>query len=137
MSKAHRITPRVVCCAIPIARAQGKVLVITSRKRKDKWLFPKGGWEPIDPTLQDAASREAIEEAGVRGDITRFIVTIPGTTAIYHFFELDVSSLDQDWLESKERVREWVDYGEAVRRLSWKPELVHALMMSTVAPRQR
>ncbi|KAJ7949365.1 Nudix hydrolase 16, mitochondrial [Quillaja saponaria] len=31
-------------------------------------LFPKGGWEN-DETVEEAAVREAIEEAGVRGDI--------------------------------------------------------------------
>nr|XP_009780799.1 PREDICTED: nudix hydrolase 16, mitochondrial-like [Nicotiana sylvestris] len=31
-------------------------------------LFPKGGWEN-DESVEDAAIREAIEEAGVRGDL--------------------------------------------------------------------
>ncbi|CAN1781259.1 Nudix hydrolase 16, mitochondrial [Linum perenne] len=31
-------------------------------------LFPKGGWEN-DETVKEAAAREAVEEAGVRGDI--------------------------------------------------------------------
>ena len=38
MSTKGRSTPRVVCCAIPIARAAGKVLVITSRKRPNHWV---------------------------------------------------------------------------------------------------
>ena len=38
MSTKGRSTPRVVCCAIPIARAAGKVLVITSRKRPNYWV---------------------------------------------------------------------------------------------------
>ena len=33
-----RAVPRVVCCAIPIARAAGKVLVVTSRKQPNNWL---------------------------------------------------------------------------------------------------
>ena len=33
-----RSTPRVVCCAIPISRTAGKILVITSRKRPDNWV---------------------------------------------------------------------------------------------------
>ena len=32
MSNKGRSTPRVVCCAIPVARAANKALVITSRK---------------------------------------------------------------------------------------------------------
>lgn len=38
MSNKGRSTPRVVCCAIPISRAAGKVLLVTSRKRKDYWV---------------------------------------------------------------------------------------------------
>jgi len=38
MSTKGRANPRIVCCAIPIARAAGKVLVITSRKRQDRWV---------------------------------------------------------------------------------------------------
>lgn len=33
-----RSTPRVVCCAIPIARSANKVLLITSRKRPNSWV---------------------------------------------------------------------------------------------------
>ncbi|CAA2991977.1 nudix hydrolase 16, mitochondrial [Olea europaea subsp. europaea] len=35
-------------------------------------LFPKGGWE-TDETDQQAAIREAIEEAGVQGKINKFL----------------------------------------------------------------
>ncbi len=38
MGTKGRSTPRIVCCAIPIARAAGKVLVVTSRKRPDNWV---------------------------------------------------------------------------------------------------
>lgn len=42
-----------------------KFLLISSHKRKGKWVFPKGGWE-IDETESEAALRECFEEAGVR-----------------------------------------------------------------------
>jgi hypothetical protein len=74
--------------------------------------------------------------AGVRGTITRFVVTIPSASSTYHFYELDVSSLDTEWLESKERRREWVDFGEAVNRVSWKAELAQGLMLSSLAPKR-
>ena len=72
--------------------------------------------------------------AGVRGTITRFVTTIPSASSTYHFYELDVQGLDADWLESKERRREWVDYAEASRRLAWKAELVQGLSLSSLAP---
>lgn len=33
-----RSSPRVVCCAIPILKAAGKVLIVSSRKRSDHWV---------------------------------------------------------------------------------------------------
>ncbi|KAF8728293.1 hypothetical protein AX14_006822 [Amanita brunnescens Koide BX004] len=137
MGTKGRATPRVVCCAIPISRAAGKVLVVTSRKRPHHWVLPKGGYEPTDIQLEAAASREALEEAGVRGTITRYVITIPTPAVTYHFYELDVVALESDWLEGTERRREWVDYAEAVRRLEWKAELAHGLKLSSLAPRSR
>ena len=73
--------------------------------------------------------------AGVRGKITRFVTTINSASSTYHFYELEVYALDKEWLECKERQREWVDYGEALRRISWKKELAQGLMLSSMAPR--
>ena len=73
--------------------------------------------------------------AGVRGKITRFVTTINSASSTYHFYELEVFTLDSEWLECKERQREWVDYGEALRRISWKKELAQGLMLSSMAPR--
>jgi len=44
-----------------------EVLMINSQSGPGL-LFPKGGWEN-DETVEEAAAREAIEEAGVRGDL--------------------------------------------------------------------
>jgi hypothetical protein len=74
------------------------------------------------------------QTAGVRGTITRYVITIPTPSTTYHFYELDVAGLDQEWLESNERRREWVDYAEAVRRLEWKTELAQGLKLSSLAP---
>lgn len=72
----------------------------------------------------------------MHGTITKFVTTIQGAAATYHFYELDAISLESDWLERRERRREWVDYTEAIKRLQWKPELVQALMLSSLAPRR-
>ncbi|KAF4571616.1 hypothetical protein EYR40_008114 [Pleurotus pulmonarius] len=77
-----------------------------------------------------------VNTAGVRGQITRFVKTTYSPSATYHFYELDVSGLDSDWPEAKERRREWVDYAEAIKRLEWKQELSEGLKMSTLAPRR-
>ena len=70
------------------------------------------------------------------GTITRYVTTVTGKAAIYHFYELDAAALAADWLERKERRREWVDYAEAMRRLQWKPELMQGLALSSIAPRR-
>ena len=44
-----------------------EVLLISSRSGKGH-VFPKGGWEK-DEGLRDAAMRETVEEAGVRGEL--------------------------------------------------------------------
>ena len=64
------------------------------------------------------------------------MTTIPSASSTYHFYELDVADLDQDWLESSERRREWCDYPEAIRRLQWKAELAQGLSLSSLAPRR-
>lgn len=75
-----------------------------------------------------------ISSAGVRGTVTRYVITIPTPSATYHFYELDVARLEPDWLERNERRREWVDYAEAVRRLEWKSELAQGLKLCSLAP---
>ncbi|KAL0055343.1 hypothetical protein WJX82_010837 [Trebouxia sp. C0006] len=57
------------CIPVRVSEVNGKVdvsvLMITSRGRKGL-VFPKGGWE-ADETVEAAAARETVEEAGVRG----------------------------------------------------------------------
>jgi diphosphoinositol-polyphosphate diphosphatase len=44
-----------------------EVLVVSSQKSQ-RLMFPKGGWE-LDESLEEAASRESLEEAGVIGKV--------------------------------------------------------------------
>ncbi|KAJ0808944.1 putative NUDIX hydrolase domain-containing protein [Helianthus annuus] len=98
-------------------------------------LFPKGGWEN-DETVEEAAAREALEEAGVRGELMHFL-------GHYHFksktlqdefspegrcrasmFALFVKEELESWPEQSRRVRSWVTIPEAVQccRHSWMRE---------------
>jgi diphosphoinositol-polyphosphate diphosphatase len=47
-----------------------EVLVISSQKGH-ALMFPKGGWE-LDESVEEAASRECLEEAGVLGNVEVF-----------------------------------------------------------------
>jgi 8-oxo-dGTP pyrophosphatase MutT (NUDIX family) len=56
---------RLVAGCVPIL-ADGRIVLIGSRKGNDWVGLPKGGWE-LDETLEEAAIRECFEEAGVLG----------------------------------------------------------------------
>ncbi|KAJ8773898.1 hypothetical protein K2173_009329 [Erythroxylum novogranatense] len=98
-------------------------------------LFPKGGWEN-DETVEEAAAREAVEEAGVRGEKMDFI-------GDYHFkskthqdnccpeglckaamFALLVKEELESWPEQSTRTRSWLTIAEAVEncRHKWMGE---------------
>ncbi|KAG6884065.1 hypothetical protein C0993_001759 [Termitomyces sp. T159_Od127] len=176
MGTKGRATPHVVCCAIPIARAAQKVLVVTSRKRPKNWVceYPfsklhsptsglhnlaadvspipnvidcswrlqprKRPWKKVLPvrlyvsSSPDVFPRSALPFPGVRGTITRFVITIQTPATTYHFYKMDVAALDSDWLEKKERRGEWVDYAEACGRLEWKSDLSQGLQFLSLAP---
>jgi hypothetical protein len=57
-----RAVPRVVCCAIPISRAAGKVLVVTSRKRPHHWVCE---YSPQNYSLHWVQAKPTFEEGGV------------------------------------------------------------------------
>nr|DAD42794.1 TPA_asm: hypothetical protein HUJ06_001024 [Nelumbo nucifera] len=98
-------------------------------------LFPKGGWEN-DETVEEAAVREALEEAGVRGEIKGFIgyykfkskthqdeITPEGSCKAAMFALLVKEELDL-WPEQSTRKRKWLEIPEAVKqcRHAWMHE---------------
>lgn len=46
------------------------MLLVSSSRNMDQWIVPGGGVEP-EETTDVAATREVVEEAGVRGKIAR------------------------------------------------------------------
>ncbi|KAL8147356.1 nudix hydrolase 16, mitochondrial-like isoform X2 [Apium graveolens] len=108
-----------------------EVLMITSTSGPG-FLFPKGGWEN-DETVKEAAMREAVEEAGVRGDLKHFL-------GYYYFksktlqdefspeglckaamYALLVKEELNSWPERNLRERRWLSVSEAGEccRHSW------------------
>ena len=113
---------------IPYRIADGKpeIMLITSRKGT-RWVLPKGVKEP-GLSLRDSASKEAFEEAGVRGEldaepIGHYEYAKWGGTCRVAVFPMAVSEClpDGEWEESH-RERQWVSPQEAIDRLD-EPEL--------------
>jgi diphosphoinositol-polyphosphate diphosphatase len=50
---------------IPIL-SDGRLLLVSSSRHRDQWIFPKGGWE-LDESAEESAIRETFEEAGITG----------------------------------------------------------------------
>jgi 8-oxo-dGTP pyrophosphatase MutT (NUDIX family) len=113
--------------AIPYTVVQGQAvfLIVTSR-RTGRWIFPKGApMEGLRPW--EVAAHEALEEAGVEGEIEtepigkyRSIKTsgIRRSVIEVTMFPLRMTRQLDDWRERGSRHRHWVILQEARRLLS-------------------
>ncbi|URD94110.1 Nudix hydrolase [Musa troglodytarum] len=90
-----------------------EVLVVSSQKGPEL-MFPKGGWE-LDESMPEAASREAFEEAGVRGSFEGTLGkwTSKGDDKIHFMYALRVTEVLQQWPEMDARERKWVSKKQA------------------------
>lgn len=111
--------------------------------RRGGWVLPKGGWETDEKTAQDAACREAWEEAGIVCTVQRDLGKIPemrpssqlspaAPKALYQFFEVSVDREAAQWPEQHKRSRQWMTYQQAKQALTTRPELLDALNKSSV-----
>lgn len=129
---------RLVAGVVPLSPDQNYVLLIQSTRRKG-WVLPKGGWE-TDESCQEAATREAWEEAGITINIDYDLGTIdekraPKSSkdrARYSFFQATVLTEVDDWPEKHKRERSWFTYAQAHEALATRPELQEALQRSTI-----
>jgi diphosphoinositol-polyphosphate diphosphatase len=125
---------RIVVGCIPYrVRCDGEleVLVITSQKGYGM-MFPKGGWEE-DESMDEAARREALEEAGVLGDTEQVLGFWHYKSRRYvdqtyegFMFPLRVADELHQWPEMASRKRTWVSSEFTVERphfsaSSWQP----------------
>ncbi|GBF99491.1 hypothetical protein Rsub_12269 [Raphidocelis subcapitata] len=117
-----------------------EVLLISSR-RGSGWAFPKGGWED-DESLEEAAQRETVEEAGVRGaielppvgvfdvrsakDAARLDTAHRGR-CVAHLFVMRVGEELDAWPELGQRQRRWMSLREASLscRHQWMRDALH------------
>lgn len=112
--------------ALPFRIKDGKieVLLVTSRETR-RWLIPKG-WPMKGKKPYRAAEQEAVEEAGVKGDIK------PEPLGFYdywkrrakHFdlcrvevYPLEVSKQLDSWREKGQRQTQWFEVEEAAHQV--------------------
>ncbi|GAB4828724.1 Nudix hydrolase 17, mitochondrial [Ancistrocladus abbreviatus] len=94
-----------------------EVLVISSQKGQGMF-FPKGGWE-LDESLEEAACRESLEEAGVLGTIEcelgkwSYRSRSHDSTYEGRMFPLLVTQQLDLWPEKNVRQRLWMTVDEA------------------------
>ncbi|KAK7276219.1 hypothetical protein RIF29_17355 [Crotalaria pallida] len=111
-----------------------EVLIITSKKGK-AMLFPKGGWE-LDESKKEAAVRETIEEAGVRGIVEGKLGKWSFKSKTYdtfyegYMFPLLVQEQLEFWPEQHFRQRIWMSVSEAkeVCQHWWMKEALERLV---------
>ncbi|KAH9791537.1 hypothetical protein WN944_010177 [Citrus x changshan-huyou] len=118
-----------------------EVLMVSSPNRSDL-VFPKGGWEN-DETVMEAACREALEEAGVRGKLNekplgiwefrskskQDLHSLEGGCRGY-MFSLEVTEELEIWPEQENRYRKWLNIQDAFQlcRYEWMREALEKFM---------
>ena len=96
-----------------------------------------------EKTAEDAACREAWEEAGIVCKIQKDLghipdkrgpheLTVHAPRAIFQFFEVTVEKEETKYPEMHKRDRKWMSYHEAKEALASRPELLEALERSSI-----
>lgn len=123
-----RSRSRTQYAALPVALKDGRlhVLLITSRETR-RWVIPKG-WPEKKVKPYDLATREAYEEAGLRGKVRkkpvgsyRYEKRITAKRAVSCRVEVYLFEVEQeldDWPEKGQRERCWMPPAEAARLVS-------------------
>ena len=109
--------------ALPYSIVEGRVvfLLVTSR-RTGRWIFPKGSIS-LGMTAWDSAAKEAMEEAGVTGEIGAECIgsyqnSDKGVLVDVDLYPLRVESQLDEWQEMDQRLRHWALLAEAKRLLA-------------------
>lgn len=111
-----------------------EVLLVTSL-RTHRWILPKG-WPELGLSLAESAAHEALEEAGVIGEVAaapigryHYVkekkegISLPCEVVI---FAIEVKLRRRSWPEKSMRETAWLTPQQAAARVS-EPELRHIL----------
>ncbi|KAL8153537.1 hypothetical protein V2J09_011297 [Rumex salicifolius] len=104
-------------CSSPMHKWNELEVLLVSSQKSQNMMFPKGGWE-LDETMEEAARRETLEEAGVIGKVQELLGTWPFKSKsqdMFHdgyMFPLLVEKQLDQWSEKDFRQRKWVKVSE-------------------------
>ncbi|KAI8988741.1 NUDIX hydrolase domain-like protein [Pilobolus umbonatus] len=131
---------RQVAGCIPLDMINKRILLISSRKKKNAWVLPKGGWEH-DETQKHAAQRETWEEAGIKGTITHCLGVFEERTpkknklkAHHWIFEMEIEEVAKKFPERKKRERRWFTFEEALIATQHHPYIQQAISQCSLNP---
>lgn len=120
-----------------------EVMLVTSRGT-GRWVLPKG-WPEKNEHLHEAAAREALEEAGLSGGISRSAIGRFYYGKILrsgmewrcevHVFPLEVDHLADTWPEIKKRKRQWFRAIDAAKLVA-EPDLAEVIGRFGANPRK-
>lgn len=109
--------------ALPYTVVENRIvfLLVTSR-RTGRWIFPKGSIS-TGMTPWDSAAKEALEEAGVTGEIAvepvgTYQNSDKGMLVDIDLYPLRVDAQQDSWDEMDQRLRHWALLAEARRLLA-------------------
>ncbi len=122
-------------CAVPFREQVDRIEYCLITSSRGRWKFPKGFVEPGE-TVDEAALKEAYEEAGLHGRVVgdpigSYKIFKKGRTRTVMAMLMEVSRSDAAWQEDGERERRWVTADEAHALFS-EPEL-HDLLKAARA----
>ena len=114
-------------CVVPFRRIGNRIEVcLITSLNKQRWIFPKGIIEP-GQSCEEAALNEALEEAGLSGQIVgeplgAYDDAKWGAVLRVTALMMEVTGCEDEWLEADVRERRWVSPEDASELLS-KPIL--------------
>lgn len=110
-------------CVVPFRRsADGVEICLITSLKKGRWILPKGIIDPGE-TREQTALKEALEEAGLQGQIVgeplgEYEDFKWGSVLRVTVLLMEVTGCDDEWPEADSRRRQWVSGDDAVELVS-------------------